>query len=263
MDDLELARTAAAAGAAVVLDAFGADNVATYKSADNPVTLVDEAAERTIVELIRANRPDDEFLAEETGSSATDARRRWLIDPLDGTVNFMNGIPHVAVSVALYEDGKALIGVVRDVVADEEFVAVRGGGASLNRRPLRVSAKTELGTAVIATGFPYDHKAHARTYTDWLAGVLSEVQGIRRFGAAALDFAWLAAGRFDGFYETGLGPWDVAAGILLVTEAGGTVTDPRGGPYGPGQPTMVASNGHLHDALLAAVASGLPPHLEP
>ncbi len=261
MDDLALARAAAAAGAAVVLDGFGRHTTTTYKAADDPVTEVDQAAEDEIVSLIRRHRPEDEFLAEEAGSSAASARRRWIIDPLDGTVNFVNGIPHVAVSVALYEDGRPAVGVVRDVLGDEEFVAERGRGASLGGRPIRVSAKHDLGSAVIATGFPYDHKANPRAYTDWLAGVLAEVQGIRRFGAAALDFAWVAAGRFDGFYETGLAPWDIAAGALLIAEAGGTVTDQHGGPFRPDNPTIVASNGHIHEALQAAVAAHLPDFL--
>ena len=261
MNDLHLALAAARAGVDVVSSRFGRAWATTYKGADNPVTEVDRASENAILSRIRKERPADSILAEEGGEGGDGSRRRWIVDPLDGTVNFMNGIPHVAVSVALYDGDEALVGVVADAVNGEVFTATRGRGAACDGTPIRVSDRADLGTAVVATGFPYDHKTHARAYTDWLAGVLAEVQGIRRFGAAALDFAWLAAGRFDGFYETGLGAWDVAAGALLVREAGGTVTTPDGSSFGPGQPTMVASNGLLHEALRRVVEAGLPAHL--
>lgn len=264
MDDLELARAAAHAGAAVVREAFGKRPSTTYKAADNPVTPVDEAAEAVILDVIRSERPDDDIVAEESGDSRARpaaATRRWLVDPLDGTVNFIHAIPHVAVSVAVYERDEPLAGAVVDVIRGHVFAAAAGEGARLDGEPIHVSDQADLGRAVIATGFPYDHKLRARAYADWLSGVLAEVQGVRRMGCASLDFAWLAAGRFDGYYDSDLGAWDAGAGLLLVHEAGGVVTGPNAEPYRPGDPVLVGSNGRIQESLRAVVRAGLPEHL--
>lgn len=256
MDDLELCVAAAQAGAAVVADHFGRTTAAELKEKFNPVTAADHASETTIVDLIRSERPGDGILAEE-GSGAATSGRRWIIDPLDGTVNFVHGIPHVGVSIALYEGINPLVGVIVDPIRDEEFVAVTGQGATLNGEPMAVSSTSELARAVVATGFPYDHDRRAARLGVTLAAVLEQVNGIRRMGAAALDFAWVAAGRYDGYWELDLAPWDAAAGIIMVTEAGGVVTDPRGAPSIPELPSAVAANNALAEDLRLIVVATL------
>ncbi len=260
MNDLELAKAAAATGAAIVRDGFGAHRTTEQKGRLDPVTEVDRASEHAIVELLTTHRPDDGILGEE-GTNRASAGRRWIIDPLDGTVNFIHGVPHVAVSIALYDGEEALVGVVHDPMRDEVFAAAKGQGVTCNGKPVRVSAVTDLHRAVVVTGFPYDHDRYAAAYGRVVAGVLAEVNGLRRLGSAALDFAWLAAGRFDGYWEYSLGPWDMAAGVLLVTEAGGMVTDVHGRPFATEGRHFVAANLHLHEALRSIVEPLLPSHL--
>jgi myo-inositol-1(or 4)-monophosphatase len=262
MNDLELAVAAAAVGAELVHAGFGAHQDVEQKGRLDPVTEIDRASERAIVAAITEHRPDDGILGEE-GASRASTGRRWLIDPLDGTVNFVHGIPQVAVSVALYDGDRPLVGVVHDPMRHEVFAAAAGAGATLNGAPLRVSTTTELHRTVIVTGFPYDHDRHAGAYAEPFIAVLARVNGIRRLGSAALDFAWVAAGRFDGYWEYSLGAWDMAAGALLVREAGGTVTDIGGRPFTPSSPHVVATNGWLHDKLIGLVRPVLPRHLEP
>lgn len=223
MDDLTLARGAAMAAAEVIVGWHGRIAGADYKGAVDPVTVADREAEAVIAELIAAHRPEDELLAEEGGGRGTPSSRRWIVDPLDGTVNFLHGVPQVAVSIGLEVDGIVMLGVVRDVFRGEEFVAVRDSGASLDGRPISVSDCRELRRALVSTGFPYDRHTKAAEYTRPVAAVLEVAQGIRRNGSAAIDLAWVACGRFDAHWEFNLSPWDVAAGFLLVTEAGGEV----------------------------------------
>lgn len=256
MTDLDLALLAARAGAAIVADAFGTATETELKGRFDPVTVVDRAAERAIVDIVRVERPDDGILAEEGSGSATRGRR-WIIDPLDGTVNFVHGIPHVGVSVALYKDDAPLVGVTIDPLRAEEYVAVAGGGATLNGSPITTSATIDPERAVIATGFPYDHDVHADALARTLGAVLARVNGLRRMGSATLDLAWVAAGRYEGYWELNVSPWDIAAGILLVREAGGTVTTPAGGPAAPDQREIVAANPHLHEVLRSTVAATL------
>jgi len=260
MNDLELALVAAATGAGIVRRGFGAHETTEQKGRLDPVTEIDRASEKAIVDLLTATRPDDGILGEE-GSERHSTGRRWLIDPLDGTVNFIHGIPHVAVSVALYDGDTPLVGVVHDPMRDEVFTAEQGRGARLNGDLMSVSATRELHRAVVVTGFPYDHDRHAVAYGKAVTAVLEHVNGLRRLGSAALDFAWLAAGRFDGYWEYSLGPWDMAAGALLLTEAGGVVTEATGGRFVPGSPHFVAANPHLHAALRALVEPVLPDHV--
>jgi myo-inositol-1(or 4)-monophosphatase len=260
MNDLDLAVTAAATGAAIVRDGFGSHQTTEQKGRLDPVTEIDRASERAIVDLLTSHRPDDGILGEE-GSERHSTGRRWIIDPLDGTVNFVHGIPHVGVSVALYDGDTPLVGVVEDPIRNEVFAAERGEGATCNGVPLQVSTTTELHRSVIVTGFPYDHDQHAAAYGRVVTAVLAEVNGIRRLGSAALDFGWIAAGRFDGYWEYSLGPWDMAAGALLVMEAGGLVTAANGGPFTPGTPHFVAANPILHQKLQAIVEPILPEHI--
>ena len=260
MNDLELALAAAAKGAEIVRNGFGAHKTTEQQGRLDPVTEIDHASEHAIVELLTKIRPDDGLLGEE-GSARESTGRRWIIDPLDGTVNFIHGIPQVGVSVALYDGNTPLVGVVHDPIRDEVFAAVRGEGATCNGDPIRVSQTIELHRSVIVTGFPYDHDKHAVAYATAVGAVLERVNGIRRLGSAALDFAWLACGRFDGYWEYSLGPWDAAAGVLIATEAGATITDGRGRPYTVDSPHFVAANPLLHDQLRRIVEPVLPAHL--
>jgi myo-inositol-1(or 4)-monophosphatase len=260
MNDLDVALAAARIGGAIISEAFGGRYDAEYKGRHDPVTKVDHASEEAIIELIRTERPDDAIVAEESGGLETPGRH-WIIDPLDGTVNFIHGIPQIAVSVGLWEGTTPLSGVVLDPLRDETFTAEAGQGARLNGADIHVSPTDDLDRAVVATGFPYDHADHAPEYAAALGAVLESVNGIRRFGSATLDLAWVAAGRFDAFWELGIAPWDQAAGILLVREAGGRVTDPFGNDSLPGTRLVMATNGTLHDALAAKVAPMVPDRL--
>ncbi|MCP4304862.1 MAG: inositol monophosphatase [bacterium] len=260
MNDLELAIAAAAQGAEIVRNGFGSHRVVEQKGRLDPVTEVDRASEEAIVDLLTTHRPDDGLLGEE-GSSRKSAGRRWIIDPLDGTVNFVHGIPNVGVSVALYDGNTPLVGVVHDPLRDEVFAASAGGGTTCNGEPIKVSAVAELHKSVMVTGFPYDHDKHGASYATVLGTVLEQVNGIRRSGSAALDFGWLAAGRFDGYWEFSLGAWDMAAGVLLVTEAGGLVTDAQGRTAIPGVRHLVAANPYLHEKLRRIVEPIIPEHI--
>ena len=260
MEDLELAVACASAGAEIVLAQFGTSPQADLKGTNNPVTEVDRASEAAIVTLIEAHRPEDAIIAEEGTGSGAPRARRWLIDPLDGTVNFVHGIPQVSVSVAVYEADEPLAAAIADPLCDEIFTAAAGAGTSLNGTPQTVSGAAGLSGTVVATGFAYDHDRYAAEYTP-LAAVLAKVNGVRRFGSAALDLAWTACGRFDGYWELGVAPWDIAAGILMVREAGGIVTDPFGNPARPESSNVVAAGPLLHEPLRAVVATNLPDRL--
>ncbi|CAN5882143.1 inositol monophosphatase family protein [soil metagenome] len=259
--DLEVALRAARVAADVVRDGFGFSSNVRMKGQVDPVTETDTRAEAAICEVLASERPDDGVLAEESGGDPWRAGRVWIVDPLDGTVNFVQGIPHVSVSVALWDMGEPRVGVVIDVIRSEEFAAEAGQGAWLDGEPVAVSTQQNLGDAVVVTGFPYDRNEHAAAYGAVVGAVLEHVRGLRRLGSAALDFAWVSCGRFDAYWEYSLGPWDAAAGLLLVSEAGGRVSDEKGGRYDLESSTIVVSNGRLHEPLQALVASNLPAHL--
>jgi myo-inositol-1(or 4)-monophosphatase len=255
--DLDVALEAARAGAEVVRAAFGKNADTRFKtSAVDPVTETDKASETAILDVIRSRRPDDVTLSEESGGAGWDGPRVWIADPLDGTVNFIHGFPHIAVSVALWDNGLPVAGAVIDVVHREEFTALTGGGAFLNGEAIRVSAQAELVRSLIVTGFPYDRRENAERYTRVLKRVLSDIQGIRRTGSAALDMCYVACGRVDGYWEYGLGPWDAAASLIAVTEAGGTWTGFEGRPYRLGIGGVVVTNGDIHTELTATVGNG-------
>ena len=241
MSDLALAERAARAAGAVLLDWFGGPvrGLDSKTSATDPVTDADREAERAIRELLAAERPDDGLLGEEGSSQPGESGRRWLVDPLDGTVNFLYGIPQWCVSVALEEGERALAGVVLDPVQDELFAAERGRGAWLNGGPIRVREQAQLERALVATGFSYERERRVEQ-AEVVGRLLPRVRDIRRAGSAALDLAWLAAGRLDGFYERGLKPWDWRAGGLLVEEAGGALAELPREPWG-----LVAANPRL------------------
>ncbi|RME38112.1 MAG: inositol monophosphatase [Thermoflexia bacterium] len=221
----------------------------------NPVTETDLAAERLILEHLRAAFPDHRILAEEGGgdSWAVPGPPVWLVDPLDGTNNFAHGFPHVAVSLALVADGEPLVGIIYDPLRDETFAAVAGGGATLNGEPIHVSSVARLEDAFLATGFPYDRRTAPDNNVERMGHFVRRALGVRRAGAATLDLAYVACGRLDGFWEIRLAPWDVAAGTLLVREAGGRATDFDGTPRCLSGQTIVASNGLIHEQMLEVV----------
>jgi myo-inositol-1(or 4)-monophosphatase len=229
---------------------LGARRVAYKDGPTNLVTEMDARAEALILERLRAAFPDDAVLGEEGGASSGGSGRRWLIDPLDGTTNYAHGVPIFAVSIALEAAGGLALGVVYDPNLDELFVAERGAGTTVNGLQCRVSATPALDVSLLATGFPYDIRETPDNNLAEHAAFSLRARGVRRLGSAVLYLAWLAAGRFDGYWELRVGPWDVAAGALLVEEAGGRVTDLGGGPLDVDAPRVVASNGLIHDEML-------------
>src|SRR5713226_8461673 len=230
----------------------------SVKGPSDFVSTADLRAERTLkTELLRA-RPGYGLLLEEGGATeGTDPHHRWIVDPLDGTTNFLHGIPHFAISIALERDGEIVAGVVYDPTRDEMFWAEKGAGAYVNEHRLRVSARRALGDAVIGTGIPFRGRGDHRAYLVAPGAVMAATAGVRRLGAAALDLAYVAAGRYDGFWESGLSAWDIAAGMLLVREAGGYVSDLVGGHDMLGTGDVIAANDHLHLPLAALVKDAM------
>ncbi len=219
------------------------------------VSTADTTAEKTILAELSRARPDYGFLLEERGAIAGKSPDcRWIVDPLDGTTNFLHGIPHFAISIALERKGEVVAGIVHQPLTDELFWAEKGRGAYLNDRRLRVSAREKLADAVIATGIPHLGRGDADEFLPRLRAVLQQVSGVRRFGAAALDLVYVAAGRCDGFWETGLSPWDIAAGALIVREAGGFVSDIDGSDRFLASGNVVAANDKLHAPLRRLLA---------
>ncbi len=220
------------------------------------VSAADHRAEEVIRAELERARPGYGFLMEESGETAgRDPQHRWIVDPLDGTTNFLHGIPHFAISIALERQGKLSAALVHSPITDELFTAERGNGAFVNDRRLRVAARPGLADAVVATGMPFRGRGDHPRYLKELAAIMPEVAGVRRFGAAALDLAYVAAGRFDGFWERDLSPWDLAAGILIVREAGGYVTDLDGRDAMLDKGHVVAGNEPIHRELLALLKS--------
>mgnify|MGYP003489271681 FL=1 len=222
------------------------------------VSNADHAAEATIREILTHARPDWGLRMEESSETRHDGQQaRWIVDPLDGTSNFIHGLPHFAISIAAEVQGEVVAGLVYQPLTDESFWAEKGKGAWLQDRRLRVSARRDLLDTLIATGIPFAGHGDSVQFNKIMAAVAPEVAGIRRFGAASLDLAWLAAGRFDGYFEADLQPWDVAAGILLVREAGGFVTDYRGGDKPIERAEIVAGNDQIHSKLHKLLAGAL------
>ena len=221
----------------------------------NLVTEVDHACEKLVVEGIAAERPDDAILAEEgSGRDREGAAWRWVIDPLDGTTNYAHGYPRFCVSIGVEHEGVRSAGAVYDPLLDELYTAQRGGGAFLNGRRLQVSRTASLDESLLATGFAYDVRRSAVDNLDHFAALVKRSRAVRRDGSAALDLCYVAAGRFDGFWELKLHPWDVAAGLLLVEEAGGRASDLHGGPAPRSGREVLASNGRVHDALVEVLS---------
>jgi myo-inositol-1(or 4)-monophosphatase len=225
--------------------------IRTKSAAIDLVTEVDHECEALIVNRLRAERGGDAILAEEgRGDDTAGARWRWIIDPLDGTTNYAHGYPRFCVSIGVEHEGERTLGVVYDPLLDEMYCAVRGEGATRNGKPIRVSSETDIGKAVVATGFSYDVRYSSEDNVGHFAAFVKSARAVRRDGSAALDLCYVAAGRFDGYWELKLHPWDVAAGLLLVEEAGGRVSDLSGGPARRSGAECVASNGLIHDQML-------------
>ncbi|HEX6914400.1 MAG TPA: inositol monophosphatase family protein [Chitinophagaceae bacterium] len=230
--------------------------VSNKEGINNLVTEVDHKSEETIFGVIRESFPDHHILSEESGDLVQDSEYKWIIDPIDGTVNYANGIPICCVSIGVEKQGKMVLAAVYNPFLNEMFFAERGSGATLNEKKISVSTQDSLVKSCLVTGFPY-------TYLDMPNGPLQVFEKfirkgipVRRLGSAAIDLCWVAAGRFDAFYEHKLSAWDSAAGFLIVEEAGGKVTDLSGKYYNPYQPGIIASNGRIHEALMKVVNGG-------
>jgi myo-inositol-1(or 4)-monophosphatase len=230
--------------------------ISNKEGINNLVTEIDHKSEAVIFDIIKNNFPGHHILSEESGEIIQDSSYKWIIDPIDGTVNYANGIPICCVSIGVERDGKMELGAVYNPFIDELFFAEKGAGATLNDKKINVSNQTDIVKSCMVTGFPY-------TYLDMPNGPLQVFEKfirkgipVRRLGSAAIDLCWVAAGRFDGFYEHKLSAWDSAAGFLIVEEAGGKVTDLHGNYYNPYQPGVIATNGKIHDELIRVVNGG-------
>jgi myo-inositol-1(or 4)-monophosphatase len=242
------------AGAEQLVHFYDKEYTVSHKEGvNNLVTEADHASEKAIINTIKQNFPTHFILSEETGELAQDSEYKWIIDPIDGTINFSKGIPICCVSIGVEKNGQMILGAVYSPFLNEFFFAERGSGATLNDKRISVSNQTEVIKSCLVTGFPY-------TYLDMENGPLQVFERlirkgipVRRLGSAALDLCWVAAGRFDGFYEHKLQAWDSAAGFLIVEEAGGKVTDFKNNYYSPYQPHLVATNGIIHDELIEVI----------
>lgn len=246
--------TAARAGAAEILRFFNGEfKVSNKEGVNNLVTEADHAAEKAILDVIRSAFPDHQVLAEETGEVKQDSTYKWIIDPIDGTVNFAHGIPLNCVSIGIEKEGQMIMGAVYNPHLNEFYFAEKGKGATLNDKPIRVSEETAVIKSCLVTGFPYTYINMPNGPLEIFDRLIRKGVPVRRLGSAAIDLCWVAAGRFDGFYEHKLEAWDSAAGYLMVEEAGGKVTDFTGSPFSVYQHRVLATNGKIHDELLAVI----------
>lgn len=235
------------------------DLTITTKSLNSLVSKVDIEAEHRLVEILRQELPSASYLTEEKTTVQSESELLWIIDPLDGTTNFLHGLPHYSISVALEIDRELVLGVVYDCAKKECFYAWKGGGAWLNGKAIQVSSASSLDQSLLATGFPYYDFEKMPGYLAVLEYFMRHTRGLRRFGSAALDLAWVACGRYEGFFEYGLNPWDVAAGIVLIREAEGRITDFSNGPTVSEGKEILGTNGKLHQRMLEQVANKLSP----
>jgi len=239
------------AGAAVLKQFFNQPfKISNKEGINNLVTEADHKSEEVIFEVIRKNFPDHYLLSEETGEIVQESNYKWIIDPIDGTVNFANGIPICCVSIGLEVSGVVEMGAVYNPLFNEFFFGQRGFGSTLNNEHIHVSNKSEVIKSCLVTGFPYTYLDKPNGPLEVFSKLIRNGVPVRRLGSAALDLCWVAAGRFDGFYEHQLHAWDSAAGALIVEEAEGRVTDLQGNPYDLYQPGLVATNGKIHDELV-------------
>jgi myo-inositol-1(or 4)-monophosphatase len=260
---LATAWDAANAAGEIIRASWQQPKVIDYKGAIDLVTSVDKECERTIVEVVRRNFPGHSILAEEeTAIEGSQREYRWIIDPLDGTTNFAHTYPQVSISIALERNGQAILGLVYDPLRRECFRAIKDQGATFNGNPIRTSEVSELDKALLATGFPYDRRENADFYLSFFKAFLIRCQGIRRNGSAALDLCYLACGRIDGFWELKLKPWDMAAGALIIAEAGGRLSKFSGDQFTIWGDETLASNGLIHDEMVHVASETVSAHVD-
>lgn len=250
---LNIAKEAAKAAGDIQREKWGRVESVEFKGDINLVTEVDRACEAAIIEMIRGKFPEHQILAEESGALDSPSPYKWIIDPLDGTTNFAHGYPCFCVSIALECEGTVELGVIYDPLLDEMFEAIRGQGATLNGKAIRVSTAAHVNEALLATGFAYNVREVEDNNLDHFADFILSSQAVRRDGTAAIDLAYVACGRYDGFWELNLFPWDVAVGALLVEEAGGTMSLFDDSPFDIYQKQIVASNGMIHDEMITTL----------
>jgi myo-inositol-1(or 4)-monophosphatase len=250
---LNFAINAARDAGRIIAEKYGRNVQIKNKGVIDLVTEADLAAEQLIIERISSYYPRHAILAEESGKSEQQSEFKWLIDPLDGTTNFAHGYPCFCVSIAMEHEGVLKIGVVYDPLRDELFAAERGEGATLNNKKIRVSETDKIERSLLCTGFPYNIRERGAAFVNHFIHFLMTAQAVRRDGSAALDLAYVACGRFDGFWEDGLNPWDMAAGVLLIEEAGGLVSSFDGLQYDIYKPPIIASNGLIHDVMMSVL----------
>jgi myo-inositol-1(or 4)-monophosphatase len=255
-DVLPIAEAIARRAGAIVMEGFGRVRQVRQKGAIDLVTEFDQRSEEAIVSSLQKEFPEHAILAEESGHHPGAGEYRWVVDPLDGTTNFAHGIPVFAISLGLLRGNVPVAGVVYDPLHKEVFAAALGRGASLNGQPIHVSSQAHLGHALLATGFAYDVRTSPRNNLAQFAQFQLRTQGVRRLGSAAIDCAWTALGRLDGYWEFGIKPWDVGAGGLLVREAGGRTTSIEGDEEFISTGTIVVSNGLLHEQMLRVLREG-------
>lgn len=255
MDDLKevLLRATREAGAIILRYFNGAFRIDHKEGINNLVTEVDKLSEDKIIEVIQASYPRHTIISEEVGELIQVSDYQWIIDPIDGTVNFAHGIPICCVSIGLMHAGELILGAVYNPMMDELFVAERGKGATLNGHPISVSKKSDFRTACLVTGFPYKWPHNAEHPIKVFERFVLEGLPVRRLGSAAIDLCWVACGRFDGFWEYNLNAWDVAAGYLILQEAGGRITDFDGATYNVFEKETLATNGLMHEAMLKVI----------
>jgi len=249
-EHLEVAKAAAVKAGTILRERISGGREISYKGEINLVTEMDRLSERTVVEAIHRAFPDHGVLAEEEAQIENSSGSLWIIDPLDGTTNYAHGYPSFSVSIALESSGEVIVGVVYDPMRDELFSAARGQGAFLNGNPIAVSRNDILIRSLLATGFPYDRAVSKENNLNYFNALILVSQEIRRSGSASLDLCAVAAGRLDGYWELKLHPWDVAAGSLIVQEAGGTMSDFTGARFNIRDKELVASNGRIHGLML-------------
>lgn len=254
-DYVRVAHAAAEAAGRLQMERLGNLNSIDYKSAFNIVTDVDQAAEKEIIRIIRETFPADAILGEESGAHETGSARRWLIDPIDGTTNYAHAYPFFCVSIGFEADGQMIFGVVFNAFSREKFWAHKGKGAWLNDKQIRVSSIASLNESLLATGFPPDSKNARLANMIEFQHITDISHGVRRDGSAALDLAYVACGRIEGFWEFKLAPWDLAAGTLIVQEAGGKITSVEGGSFDMNSGHVLATNDLIHDQVIEAIAA--------